>query len=315
MNDDNKLLTKDRLSTKEQDSVQREETPGRLLKAAREQQGKDEKSVADALKISSQRLKAIEADDFSGFSSGTYIRGHLKNYGRLLGIDETVLLSAYEQQLAAEDKPALQDGKTASTTGNTHKQWWYSYLVLVLLVLLWILSWWFLNDTGRQQDSDISQPEINTTIDPETNAGQPSEQPDQETQTSTDTPPTAATGKNSPEADTIVVSKLTAAEVVNQVIPEEQKAQQEQAITSLVSSSDELLFSFENLCWIKVSDANDEVIFAGLQQPGTDLTLLGKGPFTVVIGNVDGTSLAYNGEPVQLSARGNSKLVHLQVGG
>ena len=73
--------------------------------------------------------------------------------------------------------------------------------------------------------------------------------------------------------------------------------------------------NFDNDCWLKVTDAVGDVIFAGLQKSGTQLSLSGKAPFRIIVGNVEGTSLVYNGEPVQLSAQGGSRSARLQVGG
>jgi cytoskeleton protein RodZ len=333
--------------------------PGEILAAKRKKLGMDEKEAAESLKISVSRLRSLEASDFSDFPSETYIRGYLRNYGRLLKANEQEVMDAYEQSRPSEFLEAAnhEDAQAVLVQNNAHKQWWLVYVVLVTLVLLWVLSYWLLG--SGQDDRDVSltpfselnssdtssgdgeaplgMPQVNSdnfqlpiTLETNTNKVQsgttdPNEKTSEENISSPDDDNSQpqenlletkkeiisdTTAENTSEP--IVVSKVTAAEVVKSVQAEDQK-KLEQA--TLAQQGDTLTFGFDNACWIKVTDSTGKVIFVGLQSPGSQLSLNGKAPFRVVIGNVEGTTMVYNGVPVQLTAEAGRKSINMRVGG
>jgi len=120
-----------------------------------------------------------------------------------------------------------------------------------------------------------------------------------------------AKSSNSSE-QAIVVSQLTASELVKSMQAEE-KEQTEAA--QKVIEGDTLQFGFSNASWIQVIDSTGTVLFKGLNKPGAELALNGKAPFRVVIGNVEGTSLVYNGESVSLDAPKGKNTLRLNLGG
>ncbi len=333
--------------------------PGKLLASERKKQGVDEEQAADALKITVSRLKSIECDDFRGFPSDTYIRGYLRNYCRFLNIDETAILDSYTAINPPAD-PFAQEGHEHSHSThnpNKHKSWWVVYAVLVLLFLLWALSYWLLgsskdtvlipaqddvpekvvgafetkNNSG-EESKPVSPMFANTKLDDSVEEGQASSSLEnvELLENTIEQVPEQAPEKEdllqeeiSDEQPVIVeqpiiVSKVTAADLVKTMKLEEERLEPEvpeAGATTLVVEGDTLSFNFDNPCWVKVTDSTGKVVFAGLQQAGSQLAVNGQAPFRVVVGNVEGTSLVYNGEPVQLNARSDGKALRLQVGG
>ncbi|MEO0442677.1 MAG: RodZ domain-containing protein [Pseudomonadota bacterium] len=290
------------------------QSPGELLKKQRQTLGKSEREAADALKISVHRLKAIEADDFSDFPSETYVRGHLKNYGRVLGLDEATIIQAYNaiapQQATQEEIVGNPDTDVSAT--NSHKQWWLVYVVLVVFVLLWVLSYWIL---GTPND-DTAFPESLVNDEAVVDNFQVLVEPQKQQPLAQEKRSAAGAGAEqlSVVASKIVASKITAAELVGAIQAEQEQQLAQATVSEPESESDSLTFGFDNDCWLKVTDANGDVIYSGLQRSGSQLTLRGRAPFRLIIGNVEGTSLVYNGTPVQLSAENGRRSVRLQVG-
>ena len=70
-------------------------SPGEMLAAERKKLGLRQEEVAESLKITASRLKAIEQNNYSDFPSETYTRGYLRNYARLVNLDEKVVIDAY----------------------------------------------------------------------------------------------------------------------------------------------------------------------------------------------------------------------------
>lgn len=324
------------------------ETPGKLLADKRKQLDLSEREVADALKISVSRLRSIENSDFSVFPSETYTKGHLRNYSRFLKYDELQILSAYE---SAKPEPISSDlpeaGEEIVLTNNTQKKWWIVYVVLVLVVLAWVLSYWILGsnngsftptaiDTINETaivDTASKISVINTDKEPLPNIYQSSEEVERPLGDSSNelefvsdgfspsANPATSEALNVSQrpnenlndaAQVIVVSQLTAAELVKSIKEKENKAN---ALVEEEVQGDTLEFAFVNPSWVQVVDATGAVLFKGTNKPGAALELSGKAPFQLVIGNVEGTSLVYNGETISLSAPAGKNALRLTLGG
>jgi cytoskeleton protein RodZ len=68
---------------------------GLRLRTARESQGRTVADCAAALKARTTQIDALERDDFDGFGGDIYVRGFLRSYGALLGLDTDELLGLY----------------------------------------------------------------------------------------------------------------------------------------------------------------------------------------------------------------------------
>lgn len=76
----------------------------------------------------------------------------------------------------------------------------------------------------------------------------------------------------------------------------------------------ELTLAFTEECWIEVKDANNEIVFADLQNSGDNLRLFGLAPFEIMLGNARGVEfLSIDGEPVELNIQGTRKTLRLSV--
>lgn len=84
---------------------------GDQLRTAREAQKRDLRHVAEATKIRTDHLQALEAGDYSPFVAPVYIRGFVRTYATLLKLDVPKLMSALDEELAGTEKfrepPAL----------------------------------------------------------------------------------------------------------------------------------------------------------------------------------------------------------------
>lgn len=92
-------------------------TVAEQLRAAREARSLTIEQVADLTKIRTDRVRALEAGQFNAFSATIYIRGSVKNYARLLKLDEGQLLAALESELKgtakfSEPPPLVETKKT-----------------------------------------------------------------------------------------------------------------------------------------------------------------------------------------------------------
>src|SRR5271163_5002810 len=90
-------------------------TVAEQLRAAREAKNLTVQQVADATKIRTDHVRALEEGNFTVFSATVYIRGSVKIYAKFLKLDEAKLLAALGAELKATEKfsepPALVETK------------------------------------------------------------------------------------------------------------------------------------------------------------------------------------------------------------
>jgi len=79
-------------------------TVSEQLRQAREASQLTIEQVAEATKIRTDRVRALEAGQYEGFSATIYIRGSVKIYAKLLKLDEARLLAALELELKGTEK-------------------------------------------------------------------------------------------------------------------------------------------------------------------------------------------------------------------
>ena len=78
-------------------------TVGKQLLEARTAKGWTPEMAARETKIRLDRLRELEDDDYSNFSSPTYARGFVRTYARALGIDEYRILRQLDNKLPEDD--------------------------------------------------------------------------------------------------------------------------------------------------------------------------------------------------------------------
>jgi cytoskeletal protein RodZ len=79
-------------------------TVAEQLRAAREAQKLTVQQIADATKIRTDHIHALENGDFSGFSAPIYIRGSVKNYATRLKLDVPAIMAALDAELGRTEK-------------------------------------------------------------------------------------------------------------------------------------------------------------------------------------------------------------------
>ncbi len=149
-------------SVEQNESTQTEPTPpevtlGHLLKSAREEMGMSVADAAVKLHLRLGIVKDLEADDFSNISSSTYIRGYVKNYARMAGIDNAAIEACLAKQVPSVTEPAMQSfsRKTTRQASDTKLTW---LSVFIVVVLLGLFVWWWAQRATLVTDVDLSKP-------------------------------------------------------------------------------------------------------------------------------------------------------------
>ena len=92
-------------------------TVAEQLRSARAAKNLTVEQVAEATKIRTDHVRALEEGTFGAFSATVYIRGSVKIYSKFLKLDEAALLAALDGELKATEKfseppPLVEQKKT-----------------------------------------------------------------------------------------------------------------------------------------------------------------------------------------------------------
>ena len=130
-------------------------TPGGLLKAARELRGWEQSTVAEKMRLSLQTIIDIESDDYARFSAEIYLRGHIRNYARLLDVDAKMIFECYESmgfEFDTDSREKLLSAQAAPVMSHAvrpkklHGLLWGSLAVGLILIVMVVL-WWHEQET------------------------------------------------------------------------------------------------------------------------------------------------------------------------
>ncbi len=75
------------------------EQVGQVLRAARLERGLDIEDVARQLRFAARQVTALEEDEYDKLARGPFLRGFVRNYAKLLQLDEAPLLKLLEQSV------------------------------------------------------------------------------------------------------------------------------------------------------------------------------------------------------------------------
>lgn len=95
---------------------------GQLLRGAREEKGITLQEISKETKIQERHLQALEEGDFSSFPGQVYLKGALRNYANAVGIDDSEIITMFEQSLKQENHTLDNKKKKNDNTGKTKKR-------------------------------------------------------------------------------------------------------------------------------------------------------------------------------------------------
>jgi cytoskeleton protein RodZ len=75
-----------------------------------------------------------------------------------------------------------------------------------------------------------------------------------------------------------------------------------------------LRLDFSADSWVEIRDAGGAVVYSNLNKAGTQLELVGQGPFRILLGYAPGVTLAFEGEPVALAPHTRNNVATLVLG-
>ena len=287
------------------------QTPGEALRRGRINKGLELDDAAVQLGLTPSRVEAIETNNYEHLPAPVYVRGYIKRYCAILGIDADPVINGYEQladspiqkELASSADNAggnsvIKDIDTGVRRPFKDRQGLFLVVVIVVvLLLMWIIQPSDDNESPQQHQAEekvVEKPVPTTRLEVDTTPESLLvEMPDNNVITVND------------EAEIVVAETVVAETVVEETaavaIEQTDKLQQ-------------LTVTLGNDSWIEVIDANKDVLLADLKRAGSRLDLEGKAPFEVLLGNGVDAQVSYMGESVVIPVNPKNNTARWKVG-
>ncbi|MDH5633827.1 MAG: DUF4115 domain-containing protein [Gammaproteobacteria bacterium] len=294
--------------------------PGASLAAGREKAGMSREQVADRLHLSTKQIEALEINDWKGLPEAPYVRGYIRNYALLVGIDDRPLVDAFKAQQAKEKKQAepVQAAVKAGAVATSQQQMMTIGAVVAVIAIVLVI-FLFNGSDERRPAQPVVAPTISERLG-NTDTVEPGQSPLSDADGSV-----VDTGAVTDQADANPVLPLDpaivpqTAPVVPQPKPAEPMAQvapnaqqvtptlQQKAETaasqaqSAVPGSAQLVFSLDADSWLDVRDNSGKRLVYETVSGGRVISLNGEAPFNVFIGNAVAVRLVYNGKDFDIA--------------
>ncbi len=285
--------------------------PGDLLQAARIEQGITLEDIARQMNLNAKILQSIEEDDYSDIQSPIFMRGYLRTYSRLVGIDEenTIKLFAGFYQI---DEPELQSVRSTAPeiSSNDFRVKWMTYGVIIGLIAL-LLVWWVNNyktDGVDAADSIIESVEEQVAAVIQSESISPVIELAEELTEQTDMGATqdSVVEEEITEQQIEEPSESVSPVVVNTPTPEVivEENQPVKNVKTIQSSAgkDVLELTIVAASWGNIKDASGYQLVKDLLSAGDSLRLIGQKPFNIFLGNGNGVEIILNGEAIDFSS-------------
>jgi len=284
------------MSERQTESMPDDAAPPRLsvganLRAAREALGLSTQEIAGRVKFSMRQVEALESDDAANLPQGTFLRGFIRSYARMVNLDPDVLLSETETHTEHHFKvtDVQGGGEPLPTAGDAARK--NRFLLLGALVVILGLVLFLLNKPNIPDIPITSVP----TPSAEISAVEAAAAVTGKIGSSAGEPPPAALPQNpaaSPKAAVPVSQEdVLATAKPGLSIPLEQLMKRPIHIV------------YTDQAWVEIKDVNGEVLISRVTDAGGEKWIGGSGrePYQVVLGRAGAVRLYYKGSEVDLS--------------
>jgi cytoskeleton protein RodZ len=239
--------------------------PGAMLARARAERQLGILEVAEHLKYGVRQIEALEADDYGRLPGTTFVRGMIRGYAKLVGMDPALALKALDRRhIPAQATVDLRTQRVPFPEGNKRATRLYVALsVIALLVIAAVLYEWHFAQAPTAP--------VTTAL--------PAPRPAQEAAVAVPVAPVQNQADAAPAAEPGAV-------------PAGRPTDR--------GRGRRIQFEFLRESWVEVKDRDERILLSQLNPGGTRKAVEGSPPFSVIIGNAAHVRVTYKDAPVDL---------------
>ena len=256
---------------------------GQRLRHSREARELTAEAAAASLHMDPSTLLALEGEEFSRLGAPVFVRGHLRRYATLLGLDVDDMLATYERNSPPEPMPTrpLQSRERFAVDDGLN---WPVVVGVVVVFLLVVLAVWRLWD-------------------------QPGEPVPMSTEALQNAMGESVPDESSPLEDAVVLP--VPVPVLTALGPREPDTRGEvladaagpgsSALSAGSGETLEIVVSLDDECWTEITDATGRRLYFGMGQATQRIAVRGAAPISVLLGNAGAARMEVDGRTWPLS--------------
>ena len=296
---------------------------GETLRRERLGRGLDLNQVSRDTRITIRFLESIEADRFDKLPGGVFTRSFVRQYARVLGLDEDEIAAELQRVLGAQEEsaqpaaappePEIRMPKVAQWEGFGQRFRPSSSLpalamvVVVMLICSGIYTWW---QTSRTKPAVSETPAVATEANraPAAHAAAPVSSaavaPEQ-------TAPEASRSPVAAPATPPVAAPVTSAAAKTELPSAQPPAEPISSALGDPAGPMHVALKATEPTWVAIT-LDGKRVYSGILQPNESKTLNASGAMHVLVGNAGGLDVTYNGKPLgPLGTKGQVKILNV----
>ena len=281
---------------------------GRMLADERERQGLSRLDVAQRLHMSAYQVEALESGDYQRLPKGTFLRGFVRNYAKILGMPADAVLPLLAESAPDGKRPGIvvptqniRFDPLGERLANPYVKAGALAFVAIAVGFAAMYWWLFIRPTppgavSRQpaaEPASLPQQAPAVANPPPLIVPPPPEQPKPAADAAVAAP--AKVGAQLPPAKVATdAAAATPAKAAAQLPTAPEKT------VIAAGSGGTLKFRFHADSWVEIRDGRGKVILSKLNPAGSEAEVSGKPPFAVIVGNAPEVELFYNNQEFDL---------------
>lgn len=287
---------------------------GAQLRAAREARGIPLDELAGILKLGARQVEALENGDWQALPGHTFVRGFIRNYARLVHIDPAPLMAQLDATL---EKPVsrLGEGEVKQApmphggSGISRRDRAVVMTGGALVLLAGLVYLLLPNDLSSLRNNvqglldslshkeAPAEPAATPAAEP---VFPPGSTPQQVMNPQAEMPAAAPAAAEAPAGPAPAPAAPEPAAAPAPLAPPAAPPPPAVDKTAPVANASPLRFVFDKESWVEVRDRGNKVIFSQRSAAGSEQSVSGSGPYSLVIGYAPGVKLFWRGQPVDL---------------
>lgn len=303
---------------------------GAMLAQARKALSKSVEEIATELNLSVSQIKTIELDQSQGLPEPTYVRGYIRSYANLVGLNPEEVLSNYlnknwQKSTNLDDLPrGIADSEHGDTNLFSPARV-IAFLILAsalgFLAYTGILSSLFdkssvqdTADAARTSSAEVANiantnnvSEFNEPVVSNTGLTGAVETAEEEVQRDSNTAFDLNTGEPSPTSEL----SLNAADSVSQ---EAQSNAHQSELGQTDVGQTRVILTFTDTSWVDIRDEDQNRLAYQSYPAGETLEVSAEGILSVLLGNAKGVTMTLNGSDYDLTQHTEGVYAKFSVG-
>jgi len=279
------------------------ETVGEILRNKREEIGLSLDEITEKLNLDSNLIELLENNDFEKFKVETYLKGYLRAYSKLLGIDGDRIIKLYKESNPEKEPEILPDVKPKNQKNSSDRSVKLFSYIIGLSIVLSMLIWYQKNITIKPDTNNNNIGNIELNKNNKINGVDTSYKIITHSdywQWPIDNIPDRYRDSGENDNSKSVKNEKIKDNIKENVIQEEVLETEESPIYETQQSADTVVLNLRGDSWIEIYDREGNRLFLDLARSGKNYIINGDSPFDILLGAANEVSVEFNGSLVNI---------------